>query len=183
MTKFVSLVLLSQLVLAVYKPAIVRGQDVPVSLKVPEGNQLILHVFAKGVQIYRCAQDATDSNRFSWTLVGPDASLYADPGYKNLLGRHYAGPVWESTDGSKVAGIKVQQADAPDPGAIPWLLLRSGPVSGTDSGIFSKVSFIQRLATKGGRAPLTRADRAHKGQEVHISYTAEYFFYGEAPKK
>ena len=183
MTKFVSLVLLSQLALAVYKPTISRGQDVPVSLKIPEGNQLILHAFAKGVQIYRCTQDATDSNRFSWVLVGPDADLYADPGYKSLLGRHYAGPTWESADGSKVTGIKVQQADAPDPGAIPWLLLRSGPGSGIGSGIFSKVSFIQRLVTKGGKAPLTGADRVHKGQEVRITYTAEYFFYKEAPKK
>lgn len=177
MIKVASLLLVAELMLAVYKPSSARGQDVPSSLKVPDGNQLFLHAFAKGVQIYRCEQDATDTDRFSWVLVGPDANLYADPGYDSLLGKHYAGPTWESTDGSKVTGIKIQQANAPDPGSIPWLLLRSGSDSHADSGMFSKISFIQRLATKGGKAPLTAADKAHKGEEVHIVYTAEYFFY------
>jgi hypothetical protein len=151
---------------------------VPSNLEVPAGNKLIFHVFAKGVQIYRCTQDRADTNRFSWVFVAPEADLYARANYSRLMGKHYAGPTWENTDGSKVVGVKLQQADSPDPEAIPWLLLSSA--SGSVSGIFSKVTFIQRLNTKGGKAPSTVADRAHKGQEARVDYTAEYFFYGKA---
>jgi hypothetical protein len=154
-----------------------NGQDpiVPPNLQVPAGNQLHSHVFAKGVQIYRCTQDKVDTNLFSWTFVAPVADLYTDADYTHPAGRHYAGPTWESNDGSKVVGVKLQQADAPDKNAIPWLLLRAASVAG--SGVFSKVTFIQRVRTAGGKAPSVIADRAHLGQEAQIPYTAEYFFY------
>lgn len=151
------------------------GPVVPANLEVPAGNKLFFHAYAKGVQIYRCTQDLTDTNRFSWVFVAPDADLYARAGYSRLVGRHYAGPTWENNDGSKVTGAKLQQADSPDPDAIPWLLLRSA--SNTGSGLFNKVTFIQRVNTIGGKAPATVADRAHKGQEVRVAYTAEYYFY------
>jgi hypothetical protein len=172
--------MLLDLTISGYKTA---GKDpvVPSNLKVPSGNKLVFHVFAKGVQIYRYTQDMADSNRFSWVFVAPEADLYAHANYSHPVGRHYAGPTWESTNGSKVVGLKLQQADSPDPDAIPWLLLRSA--SGSGPGIFNKVTFIQRVYTKGGKAPPVVADRAHKGQEVRIAYTAEYFFYREASAK
>jgi Protein of unknown function (DUF3455) len=148
---------------------------IPPNLKVPAGNGLFVHVFAKGFQIYRCTLDKADTNHFSWAFVAPAADLYTDAGYTRPAGRHYAGPTWESTDGSKVIGAKLQQANAPDTGAIPWLLLRAAAVAG--SGMYNKVTFIQRVNTRGGNVPSTIADRAHLGQEVQIPYTAEYFFY------
>ena len=155
---------------------------VPPNLKVPAGNELFFHVFARGFQIYRCTRDkadtnhpSADTNHLSWAFVAPAADLYTDSGYTHPAGRHYAGPAWESTDGSKVIGAKLQQADAPDKNAIPWLLLRAASVVG--SGIYSKVTFIQRVNTRGGNAPQTVPDQAHPGQEVQIPYTAEYFFY------
>src|SRR5258708_3124716 len=159
------------------------GKDpvVPSNLKVPAGNKLFFHAFAKGVQIYRCIQDRTDTNRFSWVFVAPEADVYAHANYRQRVGRHYGGPTWEGTDGSKVVGVKLQQADSPDPDAIPWLLLR--PASGSGSGTFHKATFIQRVNTKGGKAPTTIADRAQKGQEVRVAYTAEYFFYRETGTK
>ncbi|HWK05145.1 MAG TPA: DUF3455 domain-containing protein [Puia sp.] len=180
MLKTVFLLMTLGLALSGYKTA---GKDpvVPSNLKVPAGNKLFSHVFAKGVQIYRCTQDRTDTNRFSWIFVAPEADLYTRANYSRRVGRHYGGPTWESTDGSKVVGVKLQQADSPDPAAIPWLLLRSASDSG--SGIFTKVSFIQRVNTKGGKAPTTIADRSQKGQEIRVAYTAEYFFYREAGAK
>jgi uncharacterized protein DUF3455 len=174
MIKFAFLLIVIDLAMTGYKPA---GQDpvIPSNLQVPAGNKLRFHAYAKGVQIYRCTQDLTDTNRYAWVFAAPEADLYTDARYGQPAGRHYAGPTWENTDGSKVTGLKLQQADSPDPDAIPWLLLRSASCS--DSGTFNKITFIQRLYTRGGKAPKTPADRAHKGQEVRVAYTAEYFFY------
>ena len=151
------------------------NSQVPPTLQVPPGNKLYFHVFAKGFQIYRCIPDKTDSTLFSWVFVAPAADLYIHPNDRRPAGRHFGGTTWESTDGSKVVGAKLQQADAPDTNAIPWLLLRSASVSG--SGIFGKTSFIQRINTKGGKPPSLPADRTHLGQEVQVPYTAEYYFY------
>jgi hypothetical protein len=151
------------------------GSDVPANLKVPAGNQLFLHVYAKGIQIYRCVQDQKDTSRFSWIFVAPQADLYADADYKLSKGKHYEGPTWESTDGSKVVGKKLQQADAPELAAIPWLLLSAASVTG--SGTFSGTTFIQRINTHSGQAPPMAANRQHVGQAVGVQYTAEYLFY------
>jgi hypothetical protein len=155
----------------------VAAQDpvTPSGLHVPAGNRLFLHVYARGAQIYRCVQDQKDTSRFSWVFVAPAADLYADSLYKTSAGRHYAGPTWESTDGSKVMGQKLEQADAPDTGAVPWLLLRSASISG--SGIFSHTTFIRRVNTHGGKPPAVSADRAHLGRQIEVPYTAEYLFY------
>ena len=147
----------------------------PGNLDVPAGNRLFLHVYAKGVQIYRCTQDKNDTNRYVWTFVAPDADLFTSADYKTATGKHYAGPAWEGSDGSKVTGKKLQQADAPEAGAIPWLLLSAAEVSG--SGIFSGTTFIQRVNTHGGASPPVTAGRQHVGQEIDIQYTAEYLFY------
>ena len=151
---------------------------VPANLKVPAGNQLFLHVYAKGIQIYRCVQDQKDTSRFSWVFVAPDADLYTDADYKILKGKHYEGPTWEDTGGSKVVGKKLQQADSREPAAVPWLLLTA--VSVTGGGTFSGTTFIHRINTHGGASPPMVADRQHVGQEVDVQYTAEYLFYRAA---
>jgi Protein of unknown function (DUF3455) len=51
------------------------------------------------------------------------------------VGTHFASPTWKMDDGSVVVGEVIARADAPEPGAIQWLLLRakalrgSGPLS------------------------------------------------------
>jgi hypothetical protein len=40
-----------------------------------------------------------------------------------------------------------------------------------------QVSSIQRLSTKGGKAPATGCDAAHKGEKSRAHYTAIYRFY------
>src|SRR5580692_11053950 len=107
---------------------VVFGQDssIPSSIQVPAGSRLIAHSYAKGVQVYVCTQDPKDSSHYSWTFKEPRANLYADSSYHQLVGQHYfdsgKNPTWEATDGSKVSGVKVQQANSPDGLAIPWLL-------------------------------------------------------------
>jgi hypothetical protein len=166
----------------VFYALVVHGQDssIPLSISVPKSSRLIFHTYAKGVQVYICTKDPKDSSNYIWTFKEPRANLYSDSGYHQLVGRHYfdAGknPTWETADGSKVSGMKVQQANSSDSAAIPWLLLHATVTSG--SGTLTGAIFIQRIRTKGGKAPAS-ADRLNKDKSLEVGYTAEYFFYSD----
>lgn len=144
--------------------------DVPAAIRVPPGAKLIETLHATGAQVYGCA--ATDG-KFGWTLKRPDATL---TDAKGEAGKHGAGPSWTAKDGSAVTGAKVAQVDAPVADAVPWLLLKA--TSTTGKGRLSGVSFIQRLSTKGGKAPAAGCDAAHAGAELRVDYSADYYFYG-----
>ena len=140
----------------------------------PRGDVLLVRAFARGVQIYECV-DRDSSLR--WVLKGPEAELFDEQG--RVLGKHYAGPTWESNDGSKVVGRVVASEDSSDPSAIPHLLLKGELQQG--SGVFAKVRSVQRLQTVGGRAPRDGCSAAQRMREARVPYTATYYFYGEAP--
>ena len=145
---------------------------VPEKLEVPDTQKLSLEVKATGVQIYACNSSKTNPARFEWVFKAPEADLFDSAGKK--IGSHYAGPTWESTDGSKVVGELKAKDDGPDPAAIPWLLLSAKSTSGT--GVFARTLSIQRLRTVGGKAPADGCDQAHAGQEARIPYKATYAF-------
>ncbi|HEX7844800.1 MAG TPA: DUF3455 domain-containing protein, partial [Chitinophagaceae bacterium] len=64
-------------------------------------------------------------------------------------------------------------APSPDAGSIDWLLLK--PKAGTTpTGIFADVDYIQRIATKGGKAPLTAP--ASINETVDVKYKTVYRF-------
>ncbi len=174
--------LLASLMLATMTFAPVVGAQsgsttVPESLKVPDGNVFLFTTFATGTQIYVCAAQADNPDAFAWTFKAPDAELWNESGEQ--VGTHYAGPTWEGNDGSRVVGEVVARADAPAPGAIPWLLLKAKSNAGR--GIFSTITYIQRLQTVGGVAPVDGCDRSTAGVEHAVPYTAVYaFFYGAA---
>jgi hypothetical protein len=82
-------------------------------------------------------------------------------------------------DRGGVVAVVVARADAPAPGAIPWLLLKAR--TNTGRGIFSNITYIQRLETAGGVAPTDGCDRSATGAERAVPYTATYaFYYGAA---
>jgi hypothetical protein len=150
------------------------GIDViPDALQPPAGQALALAARATGVQIYECKAAKEDPSQFSWTLKAPEADLKDLSG--KSMGKHYAGPTWEASDGSKVVGEVVGKHDAPNAAAIPWLLLRAKSTSG--SGIFGAVASIQRLQTSGGAAPATGCDSSQSGKESRVPYSAVYRFY------
>ena len=72
---------------------------------------LAMVVSAKGVQIYECRGSKDRPGGYEWVFIAPDADLF-DMGGKRI-GRHYAGPHWESYDGSKVLGAVKGSAVAP----------------------------------------------------------------------
>ena len=86
---------------------------------------------------------------------------------------HFRGPSWESTaDGSLVTAAVV--ANSPVAGSIPELLLKANTPNISGTGLFGRVTYIQRLSTSGGVAPTTACT---DGQRVGVPYRAEYRFY------
>ena len=119
---------------------------VPDKLNPGANESLAMIVPAKGVQIYECRARKDQVGAYEWAFVAPEADLFDARG--NRIGRHYAGPHWESTHGRKILGTVKERADAPVANAIPWLLLAAKSVG--SEGSFSKVT--SHTASKyGGR--------------------------------
>ena len=150
-----------------------RAQQVPRELQPPTGEQLLVEVHAKGDQIYTCKADGAQS---SWTLKEPDAQLFDKDG--KTFGKHFAGPSWEAADGSRITGKAAANAPSPDADSIPWLLVKV--VSHSGAGVLVPVTSLQRINTKGGKAPASGCDATHVGQDIRVPYSADYLFF--APK-
>ena len=170
--------LLLSLAVAISSNAYAQNQvpEVPVTLQVPAGSKLSCHAYAVGVQIYTAVPSPSDPAKLVWTLAGPEALLFdADGGY---IGFHYAyagptRPAWQSESGSLVVAARNVPPVVVDPTAIPWLRLDAVQAGGP--GIFKRTEYILRVNTTGGLAPVTPPTQP--GEEVRISYTAEYFFF------
>jgi len=150
----------------------VQKPNVPDAIQPPAGEALVLMVRATGFQIYVCRPDA-DGKR-AWTLKAPDAELFDEQG--KLIGKHFGGPTWQLNDGSQVTGKMAAKADAPDPKAIPWLLVTVTSNSG--KGALSRVTTIQRINTVSGLPPAASECSESSGEvEFKSSYSADYYFY------
>jgi hypothetical protein len=153
--------------------AAVWAQQVPAALQTAADEQLVVRVHAKGDQIYSCKVDGAQAG---WTLKAPEAQLFDKDG--KAFGKHFAGPSWEASDGSRVVGKAAANVASPDADSIPWLLVKV--VSHAGEGVLARVTSIQRINTKGGKAPASGCDAGHAGQEVRAAYSADYLFF--APK-
>ncbi len=142
------------------------------TLKVPDGQQVVLKAEGRGAQIYQCK---TVDGAAKWTFVAPDANLYVN---ELGVGTHGAGPVWNLNDGSAVRGTVVTTVDSPVKGAVPWLLL-SGESSG--SGLLRGVTYVTRTETSGGKVEAEVCNDAAVGTVLRKNYIATYTFY--APVK
>ena len=148
---------------------------VPDTLKPAATESALATVAARGVQIYECRAKKDDARSTEWAFVAPEADLFDAQG--RPVGKHYAGPKWESADGSKVAGTVKARADAPRAGAIPWLLLTTRS-EGPD-GAFAKATSIQRINTVGGVAPAADdCTAASLATSARVAYTADYVMFG-----
>src|SRR5438876_6671476 len=141
----------------------------------PEGSAPLLELAADGVQIYTC--EAKEGG-FVWSFKAPEANLFDRQGRQ--IGTHFAGPTWKIDDGSAIVGEVVARADAAEPGAIPWLLLRAKSQEG--SGTLSGAAYIHRVETKGGLAPKTGCDASHLSAQARMRYSATYQFLSAGKK-
>jgi hypothetical protein len=146
------------------------AQQVPPQIEPPVNEQLLLQLHGVGDQVYTCRKEGA---QFTWTLKAPDAQLFDKDG--KSLGKHFAGPSWQANDGSRVTGKAIANVPSPDPDSIPWLLIQV--VSHDGDGLLSRVTTVQRLNTKGGKAPASNCDAGQTGHEVRVRYSADYLFY------
>jgi len=163
--------------------------NLPAAIAVPSGATVKRHDHAIGVQVYTCTASAaggaggsgaggaggaggSGATTYSWVLKQPDAVLY-DSSFAQV-GTHGLGPNWTATDGSVVNGARIAQASSTMTGAIAWLLLGASSTTGT--GVFSDITYIQRLNTAGGPATGT-CDATTATTEIRIPYSADYYFF------
>ena len=130
------------------------------------GETTVLTVHAEGAQVYECK--AGTDGKLTWVFREPIATLLADG---KTVGRHYAGPSWEHSDGSAVVGKAIGNAPGATPNDIPWLKLEV--ISRRGGGILSGVTTVQRINTQGGKfeGPCDKAGATHSAP-----YSADYLF-------
>lgn len=141
----------------------------------PNGNTRVATFFAEGVQKYKARPKAgSDPVVYEWVFVAPLADLYDATNKK--VGTHGAGPFWELSATDSIYGQQFsppKAAPSPDGSSIDWLQLM--PKTGkTATGVFANVSYIQRIATTGGKAPALLPTSATN--TINVPYTAVYRF-------
>jgi hypothetical protein len=138
---------------------------IPEAIAAP-GEAIVLTLHAEGAQVYECKAGA--DGKLTWAFREPIATLLADG---KTIGRHYAGPNWELSDGSAVVGKVAGSAPGAAPNDIPWLKL--DVISKRGNGILSGVTTVQRISTKGGKLE-GACDNA--GTYRSAPYSADYVF-------
>ncbi len=160
------------------KLAMPAAVDLPANL--PAGNTRIATFFAEGVQKYKAQQVAgSDPAVYQWVLLAPKADLYNASNQK--IGTHTAGPAWQLSAVDSVYGqhfAPVKSVPSTDPSSIDWLLLMS-KTGTTPTGVFGGTAYIQRIVTKGGKAPA--APPAGINDTIDVRYTAVYRFTKKNP--
>ena len=140
------------------------------AVALPADEETALRLDARGTQNYQCRAKRDAPGEHEWVLVAPEADLFDSTGKK--VGKHYAGPTWESTeDGSKVAATVKARADSSEADAIPWLLLTVTQTTG--DGVMAGVKSVQRTDTHGGKAP---PGACSVDETLKVPYTAVYWF-------
>jgi len=139
-----------------------RAQDLPEAIRA-SGETALLEVHAEGAQIYQCEADA--SGKLVWSFREPIATLFRDG---KTVGRHYAGPHWEFSDGS-VSGKALAKAPGAGPADVP--LLKLAATGG--QGALADVTTIQRVHTRGGAL---EGSCESAGGFRSVPYSADYVF-------
>ena len=137
----------------------------PAAIAAP-GEAVVLTVHAQGAQVYECKAGA--DGKLAFAFREPIATLIVDG---KTVGRHYAGPNWEHSDGSAVTAKAAGNAPGATSDDIPWLKLEVTANRG--SGVLSNVTTVQRINTKGGKleGPCEKA-----GTFKSAPYAADYVF-------
>jgi hypothetical protein len=139
--------------------------SLPQAIAAP-GETAMFTLHAEGAQIYECKPGADGT--LAWAFREPIATLLSEG---KTVGRHYAGPSWEYSDGSAVVGQVTGTAPGSVAMDIPWLKL--GVTSRRGTGVLSPATTVQRINTVGGR--LTGA--CYKpGTFESVPYSADYVF-------
>ena len=147
--------------------------NVPATVQVPAGHKVAMETVGVGSITYECRTKAGMPDSFEWVFVGPKAVLNDRSG--QMVGRYFGPPAtWEASDASQVTGTQVAVAPA-TAGSIPLQLVKANPAMG--AGKMMGVSYIQRVATRGGVAPAAACSAANLGSQQVVAYQADYIFW------
>lgn len=138
------------------------------SIKVPEGQQPVLKLAARGVQIFRC--EPRDGGH-GWSYRLPEAELLDERG--TAVARHGANFSFEHTDGSRLLGAILGSDAAPRDDALRWLLM--GTRSFGD-GAFAGITYVHRVNTSGGMPP-PGCEARQVNQLLRVDFSADFIFY------
>ncbi|MGE8405847.1 MAG: DUF3455 domain-containing protein [Pseudomonas sp.] len=149
------------------------ASTLPDSIKVPDGHKVALETVGVGDITYECRDKADMAGQTEWVFVGPKAVLNDRSG--KAIGDYFGPPAtWQAKDGSKVTGTQLAVAPS-SPGNLPYQLVKANPAEG--KGAMSGVTYIQRVALKGGVAPGSACTPADKGKREVVKYQADYIFW------
>lgn len=148
--------------------------SLPAPIQVPAGHKVAWETVGSGDITYECKDKAGMPGQTEWVFAGPEAVLKnrAD----QQVGRYYGPPAtWEANDGSKLTATQIAVAPS-GPGNLPYQLVKANAATG--SGDLVGVSYIQRVALRGGIAPADKpCTAATKGQKTMVKYQADYIFW------
>lgn len=139
--------------------------SLPQAIAAP-GETAILTLHAEGAQVYECKAGADGA--LAWAFREPIATLISDG---KTVGRHYAGPNWEYSDGSAVVGQVVGTTPGQVAMDIPWLKLAVASRRG--NGVLSPATTVQRINTVGGKL---NGACYKAGAYESVPYSADYVF-------
>ncbi|WP_447902341.1 DUF3455 domain-containing protein [Pseudomonas serbica] len=159
--------------LLVTVPAAYAQTDLPDTIRVPDGHKIALETVGTGEITYECRDKANAIGQTEWTFVGPNAVLNDRNGIQ--VGTYFGPPAtWQAKDGSKITGTQLAVAPS-GTGDLPYQLVKANPAEG--KGAMNGVSYIQRVAIKGGVAPMTECSAANRGKREVVKYQADYIFW------
>jgi len=130
------------------------------------GTTTVLTLHAEGAQVYECK--AGGDGKLTWVFREPIATLLLDG---KTVGRHYAGPNWEYSDGSAVTGKAAGSAPGATPADIAWLKLDVAAHRG--DGVLAGIATVQRIHTEGGNL---KGACDTVGTFKSMPYSADYVF-------
>ena len=152
----------------------IENSELPDPIQVDETeHREVTRRLGAGVQVYDRNPDGTFGFR------EPQADLY-DLQTVTLRGIHFVGPErgtaqWADADGSRVVARVVERVDAPAPADptkdVQWLKVQALTTFG--DGVFTGVTFIQRVLTYGGQVPPSRDNST----TISVPYTTLYIFW------
>jgi hypothetical protein len=167
---FVRPFMIARIAVGALLPLSVAWAGMSDSMSAP-GEVTVATFHAEGAQIYACRPNA--AGQLTWQFREPVATLLDGD---KTVGRHYAGPQWEMTDGSAVEARVSGRATGATPQDIPLLKLDVSARRG--AGLLSDVTTVQRINTKGGVA---EGACATAGAMMSVPYAADYVFLKKAP--
>jgi Protein of unknown function (DUF3455) len=151
-------------------------EALPEAVKVPTGHRVAWETVGVGEITYECRAKAGAADAYEWVFVGPRADLRTRQG--RVVGRYFGPPAtWAAQDGSSLTGAQLAVAPGGS-GNIPLQLVKANPAQLVDGqGDLQGVSYIQRVATRGGVAPAAACTGMTQGSQQVVQYQADYIFW------